>query len=135
MGYDKLTKVGLKVTIQRIAILDCLENSNEHPNAEMVFNKIHQKYPSITVSTVYNTLEKFVEKKIIKKVFTLDGKARYDAKTEKHHHLYDIDTGEIIDIYDKNLNKTIEKFLKKFNNKKYLIEDYQIDFTGKIKKQ
>lgn len=133
MGIEKLTEAGLKTTIQRVAVLDFLENTIEHPSAEVVYKAIHEKYPSITLSTIYNTLEKFVETGIINKVFTLDGKARYDARMKKHHHLYDKNSGKIVDIFDEELNEILTKYIENKNLKKFEINDFQIDFTGKIK--
>ena len=133
MGYEKLLEADLKATVQRIAILNYLEKTDVHPSAEMVFKEINKKYPSITVSTIYNTLEKFVEKKIISKIFSLDGKARYDARLEKHHHLFDKKTGQIIDIFDENLNMMMNTYLKEIKQKNVEIDDFHVDFTGKIK--
>ena len=135
MGYDKLIKAGLKTTVQRAAILDYMEKTTEHPSAEMVYKEINKKYPSITLSTIYNTLETFVEKKIITKVFSLDGKARYDARMEKHHHLFDKKTGEIVDVFDENLNHIMNDYLKKYSKKDVEIDDFHIDFTGRINKK
>ncbi len=132
MGTEKITEAGLKMTVQRMAILDYLEKSIEHPSAEMVYDFIRQKYPTVTLSTVYNTLEKFVEKGIISKVFTMQGKARYDARQEKHHHLFEKKTGKIVDIFDEDLNKILNDFIKNNKNKNIKINDFQIDFVGEI---
>lgn len=132
MGYEKLATAGLKTTIQRVAVLDFLEKTEVHPSAEIVYEEINKKYPSITLSTIYNTLEIFVEKNIINKVFTLDGKARYDARMQKHHHLYDKESGKIIDIFDEELNNIMNKYLSEKKHKNIEIDDFQIDFTGKI---
>ncbi|MBN2777034.1 MAG: transcriptional repressor [Bacteroidales bacterium] len=133
MGTEKLTESGLKMTIQRVAVLEFLEKSEEHPSAETVYNAIHEKFPSITLSTIYNTLETFVENGIISKVFTLDGKARFDAKMQKHHHLYDKKSGKIVDIFDEELNSMMTKYISDKHLKNFDIEDFQIDFTGTIK--
>lgn len=132
MGNEKIIQSGLKLTIQRSAILEFLENTIEHPSAEVVYNHIHKQFPSITLSTVYNTLESFVEKKIICKIFSLDGKSRYDAKVMKHHHFYDKNTGQIIDIYDEELNNIMSEYVSQKKMEKITIEDFHIDFTGKI---
>ena len=132
MGVEKITEAGLKMTVQRMAILNYLEKSNEHPSAEMVYGYIQQKYPTVTLSTVYNTLEKFVEKGIIAKVFTLQGKARYDARLEKHHHLFEKKTGKIIDIFDEDLNTTLSEYIKNNTSENIKIDDFEINFIGEI---
>jgi len=133
MGYKKIIDAGLKTTVQRLAILEYLEQSDEHPSAEMVYNNISKKFPTVTVSTIYNTLEKFVEKNIITKVHTLQGKARYDAKMNKHHHLFDKKSGELVDVFDEELNKLVSNYLQNNSITNYEIEDFQINFTGKIR--
>jgi len=89
---------GLKMTIQRLAILEYLINTKTHPSAEMVYKYLQKKYPTITLSTVYNTLETLVKKGIIKKIPTFSGISRYDADTTPHIHF--------VSGHDKNL--TIE---------------------------
>lgn len=133
MGYQKLEAAGLKVTIQRMAILEFLEETKVHPSVEIVYKKIKAKYPRITLSTIYNTLETFAEKKIINKVFTPDGKTKYDGNTKKHHHFYDKSSGKITDIYDAELNELITNYLKNKEFENIEIENYQVDFIGKIK--
>jgi len=130
MGYEKLSDAGLKVTVQRITILDFLENTKSHPSAEIVYEAINKKFPSITLSTVYNTLEKFVEKGIIKKVFTTEGKARYDGNIDKHSHLIDNESGEIVDFSDTELNEKIENYLKEKNIPNFIISDIDIHIIG-----
>ena len=118
-----------------MAILEFLEKTKIHPSAEMVFKEIKSKYPRITLSTIYNTLETFAEKKIINKVFTLEGKSRYDGNTEDHHHFYDKLSGEVIDIFDTELSELINNYLKNKEFKNIEIENYQVDFIGKIIKK
>jgi len=135
MEYQKIEATGLKVTIQRMAILEFLENTKVHPSAEMVYKEIKTKYPRVTLSTIYNTLETFAENKIINKIFTLDGKARYDGNIDRHHHLYDKSSGKVFDIFDAELNKLINNYLKDKKYEDFEIENYQVDFIGKITKK
>ncbi len=131
MGYEKITKAGLKLTIQRMAILEYLENTEIHPDADTVYQEIHKRFPNITISTVYNTLETFVKHNIINKVLTPEGKSRYDAKTESHHHLIDEENKKIYDIFDEELDKIIEEYLKNKKYSGYEIEKFKINFVGK----
>ncbi len=133
MGYERITDAGLKLTIQRMAILEYLEGTDEHPSAEMVYNNICKKFPTITLSTVYNTLETFVKHNIINKVSTTDGKARYDGRIDKHFHFFDKRTGRIVDIEDAELQKIIENYFSKKNYPHLQIEDFQINLSGEIK--
>jgi Fur family peroxide stress response transcriptional regulator len=94
---EKLKSAGLKLTPQRVAILQVLMDADIHPTAEMVSEKLKNDYPGISLGTVYTTLETLSQKGIICKVQAEDGKLRFDAKTEMHHHLHEIDTGNIAD--------------------------------------
>ena len=132
MGYERITEAGLKLTIQRMAILEYLENTDEHPSAEMVYENIKKRFPSITLSTVYNTLETFVKHNIINKVSTTDGKARYDGRIEKHFHFFDKKTGKIIDIQDDRLKDLIEEYFSQKSYPHLKIDDFQINLTGEI---
>ena len=118
--YENINKLfaqlGLKLTMQRLAILEYLMNTKSHPSAEMIYNDLKQKYPTITLSTVYNTLEVFEEKGLIKRVPTFSGTARYDANINPHLHLVVSDKGEIFDLYDQEIIESIRQHLKEKHN-------------------
>ncbi len=129
-----LSKYNLKTTIQRLAVLNYLESTNEHPDAETIFKAVSAKYPAITLSTVYNTLDKFVEKGIVKKVFTPDGRSRYDAEHQKHFHLYDEASNEIVDVFDVELCELVENYIKNKDFGDFTVQDFRIELIGKVKK-
>ncbi len=109
---------GLKMTIQRVAILEYLMKTKTHPSAEMIYEHIRKKYPTITLSTVYNTLETLVNKGIIKKIPTFSGISRYDADLEPHIHIVmgSDKNVKIKDIYDQELIHQIrEEVAQKLN--------------------
>ena len=112
------TEKMLKMTIQRVAILEYLMKTKTHPSADMIYEHISKKYPTITLSTVYNTLETLVNKGIIKKIPTFAGISRYDADLEPHVHLVmgDDKNVKIKDIYDKEIIQQIRtEVANKFN--------------------
>ena len=120
LNYEKVNKLfnklGLKLTMQRYAILDYLLNTKSHPSAEMIYNELKNRYPTITLSTVYNTLEIFEKKGIIKRVPTFTGTARYDADISPHLHLIVSDKSEILDLYDQDIINMIHQHLKEKHN-------------------
>lgn len=84
----------LKATSQRLTLLEYMMTHDTHPTAEM----IHQDLPNISLATVYNTLEKFVEKKLVIIIDGIsDGKRHYDAADHPHYHVINTRTNEIID--------------------------------------
>ena len=80
--------------------------------------KVKAGNPSLSLATVYSTLETFTGKGLVNKVPVKDGVMRYDAHTDAHHHIYCTNTKEIIDFEDDELNELIKEFLKKKENRK-----------------
>jgi len=127
-----LMKNELKVTPQRVAILEALTELNNHPAADNIIKFIKEKHPNIAVGTVYNNLEVLIEKGIIKKVNTDKDITRYDAITANHHHLYCVESERIEDYFDDMLNQMIRDY---FNQKKipnFEIRDIKLQIIGKF---
>ncbi|GBC83399.1 Peroxide operon regulator [bacterium HR10] len=78
---------GLSVTPQRLAIYHALITSMRHPSAEDIYKRIRRQYPTISLATVYKTLETLEQEGLISKVTPLHETARYDANRTRHHHL------------------------------------------------
>ena len=123
---NKLTEFGMKATHQRIVVYNALQQMYIHPSAEEVYTIIHNDNPSISLATVYNTLDSFVDAKLIAKVSSQEGKSRYDFNTHHHHHIYVTNTDEIIDYHDAELQELIEAYLKKKNISNLTIQELQL---------
>src|SRR5210317_141200 len=119
---NKLSEKGLKVTPQRIAILDAIYKLGNHPTADNIIEYIRQSNPNIASGTVYKVLDKLIEKKLIKKVTTDKDVMRYDGIMENHHHLYCMECNAIEDYVDEELNSVLKNY---FKNKK--IKGFKID--------
>lgn len=122
----KLSTYGLKATHQRIVVYNALQHMYIHPSAEEVYTIIHGDNPSISLATVYNTLDSFVDAKLISKVSSQEGKSRYDFNTHHHHHIFVTNTDEIIDYHDTELQELIESYLKKKNISNLTIQELQL---------
>jgi Fur family iron response transcriptional regulator len=85
-------------TTQRIQIGRILFPRKAHFSAEDVYNAVNKSEPKVSKATVYNTLGLFVRRGLIREVLVDPSKVFYDSNTAQHHHMYDIDTGEIQDI-------------------------------------
>lgn len=84
---ERCKSAGLKVTHQRLEIFCGMMYMKTHPSAEEVYQEIKPILPALSLDTVYRTLATFEEHGIIRRVHTLDGKGRFDANLEPHHHL------------------------------------------------
>lgn len=120
---NMLIEKGLKVTPQRMAILEAVIGMKNHPTAEQILSSIHRKNPNISPATVYKVLDTLVENKLMKTVKTDRDIKRYDAMIEKHHHIYYADSDRIEDFVDEELNTLLEKYFAKKDFSDFRIED------------
>lgn len=128
----KLNEKKLKVTPQRIVILEAILKLNNHPTADNIIDYIRKNHPNISTATVYKVLDAFVSCGLISRVKTEKGIMRYDAILEKHHHLYFSDSDRIEDYRDDELNMLLVEY---FNNKRipdFKIEDIKLQIIGKF---
>jgi len=127
---DIISDHGLKVTHQRLMIYQALKEEKKHPTAEIIFEKIRKKNPSISLGTIYKTLEIFVEKGLISRVNTSEGNMRYDGLIDNHDHIYCTNTKEIIDFRDEELNTLISNFFNKKKISNFDLKDVRLHITG-----
>lgn len=131
---DKLIEKGLKVTPQRIAILEAIVLLNNHPTAENVIEYIRKNHPNIATATVYKVLDALVENRLIIRVKTEKDIMRYDAILESHHHIYCSDSDRIEDYVDKELNELLIKYFEQREIPDFKIEDIKLQIIGKFTK-
>ena len=127
---DFLKEKNLKITPQRIAVLEAILELGNHPTAENIIESIKMNHPNIAIGTVYKILEIFVDNSIVKKVKTDKDIMRYDAILEKHHHLYCVESDRIEDYYDEELNQILEKHFENKKIKDFKIEDIKLQIIG-----
>lgn len=101
---EKCRTNALSVTPQRLAIYKALINDKSHPKPETVHKNILSEFPTISLATVYKTLETFEEKGIISVVTPLHETVRYEAEIENHHHVVCVKCKKIVDVSDPELN-------------------------------
>jgi Fur family transcriptional regulator, iron response regulator len=95
---EELRRHGINPTRQRIEIAHALFSKSEHLSADQVLAIVNQCHPETSRATVYNTLNLFVEKKLIREVIVDPNRVFYDPNTRPHYHLYDLNTGRLTDI-------------------------------------
>jgi len=99
---DNLAEVlrgyGITPTHQRIEIAYALFSRGEHLSADRILAIVNERTPETSKATVYNTLNLFLEKRLIREVIVDPTRVFYDPNTEPHHHFYNIDSGELVDI-------------------------------------
>lgn len=131
---NRLAGKGLKITPQRMAILEAIYELKNHPAAENIIEYIRQKHPNIATGTVYKVLETLVDNRLIKKVTTDKDVMRYDGIMENHHHLYCSESDLIEDYHDNELDEVLRKY---FENKRlpgFNIEEFVLQIKGTFTK-
>ena len=131
---NTLVNKGLKVTPQRMSVLEAVYSLNNHPTAENIINETRIKNPHIATGTVYKVLETLVENKIIKRVKTDKDIMRYDGIYESHHHLYCSSCDQIEDYNDDELDKILRDFFKTKELTGFKIEEFVLQIKGKFDK-
>jgi len=129
---NKIADKGLKVTPQRIAILEAITNLRNHPTAENVIEYIRKNHPSIAIGTVYKILDALAEHELIRKVKTDRDVMRYDAFLDNHHHLYCLESDRIEDYRDDELNDILEDYFRRKKIPGFQIKDIKLQIIGKF---
>jgi Fur family peroxide stress response transcriptional regulator len=121
---------GLRVTPQRMRVLEAIYKLDNHPTAENIIDYIRKNDPNIGVGTVYHILDTLVENEIIKKVKTDKDSMRYDGIIESHHHLYCKQCDYIEDYSNEELNSLLKKFFEENKIDNFVIDDIKLNITG-----
>jgi Fur family ferric uptake transcriptional regulator len=130
---EKCKTKGVRLTDQRKVIADVMSSSNDHPDVDELHKRVNRVDKKISIATVYRTVKLFEESGIVEKHDFKGGKARYEEAPEEHHdHLIDINSGEIIEFVDKDIEILQNKVAKKLG---YKLVDHKLELYGsKIKK-
>jgi len=130
---EKCKVKNVRLTDQRKVIAEVMSASNNHPDVDELHKKINKIDKKISIATVYRTVKLFEESGIVEKHDFKGGKARYEESPEEHHdHLIDINSGEIIEFVDKEIEILQIKVAKKLG---YKLVDHKLELYGaKIKK-
>jgi len=94
-----LNEKGIKPTYQRLKILEYMDkNTKNHPTVEMIYEELLKDIPTISMTTIYNTMNTFLEKGLVYGVTITGTGVRYDFNTNPHHHFLCKKCGRIMDI-------------------------------------
>lgn len=130
-----LKKNGLKVTTQRITILEVLQcRPDKHLTAEEIYECVREKYPEIGLATVYRTIQLFSELNLIDKLVLDDGYVRYEIgnnneedRSHHHHHLICLNCGSVL-TFEGDLLETLEDRIQKSLD--FKVVDHEVKLFG-----
>lgn len=119
---------GLRMTEQRRTIATVLEAADDHPDVEELYARASAVDPNISLATVYRTVKLFDEAGILEKLDFRDGRARYeDAERDHHDHLIDMNSGEVIEFVDEEIEALQEKIAEKLG---YDLKGHRLELYG-----
>jgi Fur family ferric uptake transcriptional regulator len=125
---------GLRMTDQRRTIAGVLQGAFDHPDVEELYNRASAVDPRISLATVYRTVKLFEETGILEKHEFGDGRARYEAADREHHdHLIDVQSGEVIEFVDAEIESLQERIAQKLGYRLmgHRLELYAVPLTDK----
>ena len=130
---EKCISKGVRLTDQRKIIAEIMSNSIDHPDVDELHQRVNKIDKKISIATVYRTVKLFEESGIVEKHDFKGGKARYEESPKEHHdHLIDINSGEIIEFVDKDIEILQNKVAEKLG---YKLVDHKLELYGsRIKK-
>jgi Fur family iron response transcriptional regulator len=105
---EMLYSHGVNLTRQRRVIADVLFARNQHITADQLFDAVKLKGSQVSKATVYNTLGLFVQKGLVREIFIDATRTFYDSNASHHHHFYNVDTGDLIDIKEHLVTHFVE---------------------------
>ena len=125
---DRCEAKGLRMTDQRRTIAKVLEDAEDHPDVEDLYLRASAVDPHISIATVYRTVKLFEEAGILDKLEFGDGRARYeDAERDHHDHLIDLQSGEVIEFVDADIEALQERIARKLG---YKLKGHKLELYG-----
>jgi Fur family ferric uptake transcriptional regulator len=119
---------GLKMTEQRRVISRVLSEATDHPDLEQVYRRAAEIDPKISIATVYRTMKLFEEANVIERLDFGDGRARFEENREEHHHhLIDLETGEVIEFANAEIEELKEKIARELG---YQLIGHRLELYG-----
>ena len=130
---NKCIKKGVRLTDQRKLVATVMSSSDDHPDVDELHKRVAKLDSKISIATVYRTVKLFEEAGIVAKHDFKGNKARYEQATQEHHdHLIDINTGEITEFVNEDIEKLQKQVAEKLG---YKLVDHRLELYGsKIKK-
>ncbi len=126
---DTLRSHGIQPSAQRLAVAEYVLDTDAHPSADQVWARVRERFPVISRATVYNTLNLFVEKGLLRQLAISEGRVVFDPNVEPHHHFIDEATGAIHDVAWESVDVRRVADLKGLD-----VREYQVVMKGRRKR-
>ena len=121
----------IRMTSQRQIIIQVLEESDDHPDVDQLYLRSVELDNTISIATVYRTVKLLEEAGLIERLEFGDGRSRYEEAGEHHEHLVDIETGEVHEFYNEELETLKTEIAREMG---YDLIDHRLELYGKKRK-
>jgi Fur family ferric uptake transcriptional regulator len=126
---ERCKKAGIRITGQRKLIIEVLQKSKDHPDVEELFKRANAIDNKVSIATVYRTVRLLQDTGILSRLEFNDGKSRFEDAVRKHHdHLIDIDSGEVIEFVDEEIEKIQNKIAERLG---FDLVGHKLELYGK----
>lgn len=128
---EKCLSQNIRMTSQRQVIVKVIEESEDHPDVDLLYRRSVEVDDTISIATVYRTVKLLEEAGVIERLEFGDGRARYEESGEHHEHLVDIETGEVIEFYNEELEEMKRSIAEQMG---YELVDHRLELFVRKKK-
>ena len=118
----------IRMTSQRQIIIQVIEESDDHPDVDQLYLRSVELDNTISIATVYRTVKLLEEAGLIERLEFGDGRSRYEEAGEHHEHLVDIETGEVHEFYNEELETLKTEIAREMG---YDLIDHRLELYGK----
>mgnify|MGYP001200931380 FL=1 len=125
---EKCIQAGLRMTNQRASIVKVLEQSIDHPDADILCRRVNEIDATISIATIYRTLGIFEKAGLVQKVDVGDGKAHYEVSRQDHEHLVDIENGQIHEFESEEITRLLVDIADKMG---FELTSHKLEVFGK----
>jgi Fur family peroxide stress response transcriptional regulator len=127
---EKIKEAGLKATPQMLAIYESMRKLG-HASVDMVIEDLKNSFPTLTVATIYNVLESFVNTGLLTRRFSSNNKMYFDVNVYEHAHFYDQEENSYMDFHDPELVRLVMDYLSTKQIEKFDVKTVDIQLVGK----
>ena len=122
---------GLVLTPQRLAVFRHLAAAPGHPSAEELYAAVRRELPTLSLATVYKTLERLASVGVVRRVSRAGARSRWDAGLESHHHLVCIECGDVSDVFDTRLDDVQRRARALAGRRGFEVTSHVVDIFGR----
>ena len=120
---------GIRPSLHRMAVYKYLLEEKNHPSADLVYRELHKSIPTLSKTTVYNTLKLFIDCGLVNEMFLERGESRFDGDISVHSHFICRDCGKVFDFFPKK-DKIGDFISGNLPKEKFTVNSFQITVSG-----